>query len=205
MHAPATLIHPTHVPPTAAEGSGNRATAATSLNAHSSRSHALLSVRLADAQGRTSVLHLVDLAGVCVCVCMCVCGKVGAAGGGWRGACTGVCGRRQAPWRLCPASTAPSPPTTFTHTPSRPSRSSIPPLLTGLPCLPGPPQSPPTPLRLSLPKRAHLPFLTSPPPSLHPFLPPSPAPLCPLSPPLYPPPPLQAQSASPRARCPGSS
>jgi hypothetical protein len=47
----------------AAEGSANRATAATSLNAHSSRSHMLLSVRLADGAGRASVLHLVDLAG----------------------------------------------------------------------------------------------------------------------------------------------
>ncbi|KAL4420520.1 hypothetical protein ABPG75_010176 [Micractinium tetrahymenae] len=46
-----------------AEGSKNRATAATSLNAHSSRSHALLSVRLTDAAGQSSVLHLVDLAG----------------------------------------------------------------------------------------------------------------------------------------------
>ncbi|KAL4436364.1 hypothetical protein ABPG77_009926 [Micractinium sp. CCAP 211/92] len=45
------------------EGSKNRATAATSLNAHSSRSHALLSVRLTDAAGQSSVLHLVDLAG----------------------------------------------------------------------------------------------------------------------------------------------
>lgn len=49
------------IPP--AEGSKNRATAATSLNAHSSRSHALLSVRLTDAAGQSSVLHLVDLAG----------------------------------------------------------------------------------------------------------------------------------------------
>lgn len=48
-----------------AEGSKNRATAATSLNAHSSRSHALLSVRLTDAAGQSSVLHLVDLAGAC--------------------------------------------------------------------------------------------------------------------------------------------
>ena len=49
--------------PLSAEGSKNRATAATSLNAHSSRSHALLSVRLTDAAGQSSVLHLVDLAG----------------------------------------------------------------------------------------------------------------------------------------------
>ncbi|PRW21080.1 kinesin KIFC3 isoform X3 isoform B [Chlorella sorokiniana] len=46
-----------------AEGSRNRATAATSMNAHSSRSHALLSVRLTDEDGQSSVLHLVDLAG----------------------------------------------------------------------------------------------------------------------------------------------
>ncbi|PSC71702.1 kinesin KIFC3 isoform X4 isoform A [Micractinium conductrix] len=46
-----------------AEGSKNRATAATSLNAHSSRSHALLSVRLTDSAGQASVLHLIDLAG----------------------------------------------------------------------------------------------------------------------------------------------
>lgn len=50
-----------------AEGSAARATAATSLNAHSSRSHALLSVRLTDAGGQASVLHLVDLAGACFC------------------------------------------------------------------------------------------------------------------------------------------
>ncbi|EFN52668.1 hypothetical protein CHLNCDRAFT_26558, partial [Chlorella variabilis] len=52
-----------HVLHVLAEGSKNRATAATSLNAHSSRSHALLSVRLTGADGRSSVLHLVDLAG----------------------------------------------------------------------------------------------------------------------------------------------
>ena len=50
------------------EGSKNRATAATSLNAHSSRSHALLSVKVTLATGRdgqpsTSTIHLVDLAG----------------------------------------------------------------------------------------------------------------------------------------------
>ena len=50
---------------TLAEGTAARATAATSLNAHSSRSHALLSVRLSDPGGGAppSVLHLVDLAG----------------------------------------------------------------------------------------------------------------------------------------------
>lgn len=48
-----------------AEGTAGRATAATALNTHSSRSHALLSVRLADAAGALppSTLHLVDLAG----------------------------------------------------------------------------------------------------------------------------------------------
>ncbi|KAI3430807.1 hypothetical protein D9Q98_009218 [Chlorella vulgaris] len=45
------------------EGTKNRSTASTILNAHSSRSHALLSVRLTDSAGRSSVLHLVDLAG----------------------------------------------------------------------------------------------------------------------------------------------
>ena len=49
------------------EGSRGRATAATALNASSSRSHALLSVRVSctHADGRTveSLLHLVDLAG----------------------------------------------------------------------------------------------------------------------------------------------
>ncbi|KXZ52502.1 hypothetical protein GPECTOR_9g546 [Gonium pectorale] len=49
------------------EGGRNRATAATSLNAHSSRSHALLCVRVTvtggDGRSRVSVLHLVDLAG----------------------------------------------------------------------------------------------------------------------------------------------
>ena len=49
------------------EGSKNRATAATSLNAHSSRSHALLSVKVtlspASGQPSTSTIHLVDLAG----------------------------------------------------------------------------------------------------------------------------------------------
>lgn len=47
------------------EGSGARATAGTALNASSSRSHALLSVRLSEADGRCSMLHLVDLAGGC--------------------------------------------------------------------------------------------------------------------------------------------
>ena len=47
------------------EGSAARATACTALNEHSSRSHAILSVRLQPAAlGRSaSVLHLVDLAG----------------------------------------------------------------------------------------------------------------------------------------------
>ncbi|GFR50278.1 hypothetical protein Agub_g12465 [Astrephomene gubernaculifera] len=49
------------------EGGRNRATAATASNAHSSRSHALLSVRVtvtgADGRRAVSVLHLVDLAG----------------------------------------------------------------------------------------------------------------------------------------------
>jgi len=49
------------------EGSRNRATASTALNAHSSRSHALLSVRVSaktpDGRTTTSNIHLVDLAG----------------------------------------------------------------------------------------------------------------------------------------------
>ncbi len=49
------------------EGARNRATASTALNAHSSRSHALLSVRVtrtqADGRAVTSIMHLVDLAG----------------------------------------------------------------------------------------------------------------------------------------------
>ena len=50
------------------DGSKNRATAATSLNAHSSRSHALLSVKVTfaaarDGQPCTSTINLVDLAG----------------------------------------------------------------------------------------------------------------------------------------------
>ncbi len=47
------------------DGSAARATACTALNEHSSRSHAILSVRLQPAgSGHTaSVLHLVDLAG----------------------------------------------------------------------------------------------------------------------------------------------
>ena len=61
------------------EGGGARATASTSLNAHSSRSHALLAVRLTDgASGQSSVLHLVDLAGASVRVR--VCGGVKAEG-----------------------------------------------------------------------------------------------------------------------------
>lgn len=49
------------------EGSRNRATASTAMNAHSSRSHALLSVKIlfTPPEGKpfTSLLHLVDLAG----------------------------------------------------------------------------------------------------------------------------------------------
>ncbi|KAJ9514843.1 hypothetical protein QJQ45_028616 [Haematococcus lacustris] len=49
------------------EGSANRTTASTALNASSSRSHALLSVRITatavDGRTTTSTLHLVDLAG----------------------------------------------------------------------------------------------------------------------------------------------
>jgi hypothetical protein len=45
------------------EGSAARSTACTALNEHSSRSHAVLSVRLQPATGEPSVLHLVDLAG----------------------------------------------------------------------------------------------------------------------------------------------
>ena len=49
------------------EGGRNRATASTALNAHSSRSHALLSVRVTvtqpDGRRAVSLLHLVDLAG----------------------------------------------------------------------------------------------------------------------------------------------
>ena len=49
------------------DGSKNRATASTALNAHSSRSHALVSVKVAfpstDRHGCTSTIHLVDLAG----------------------------------------------------------------------------------------------------------------------------------------------
>ncbi len=48
------------------EGSRNRATAATALNSASSRSHALVCVKVqAVSQGKAinSVLHLVDLAG----------------------------------------------------------------------------------------------------------------------------------------------
>lgn len=48
-----------------AQGSAARATGATAMNAASSRSHALLAVRLAPAQpgGAPTTLHLVDLAG----------------------------------------------------------------------------------------------------------------------------------------------
>ena len=49
-----------------AEGTRNRATTATSMNEHSSRSHAVLSIRYADAEdveAPAPVLHLVDLAG----------------------------------------------------------------------------------------------------------------------------------------------
>ena len=47
------------------DGSQQRATSATAMNASSSRSHAVLSVRVspADGAGRPSLLHLVDLAG----------------------------------------------------------------------------------------------------------------------------------------------
>lgn len=48
------------------EGSRARATAATALNASSSRSHALVSVRVSglfDGRKFTALLHLVDLAG----------------------------------------------------------------------------------------------------------------------------------------------
>lgn len=49
------------------EGWRNRATASTALNAHSSRSHALLSVRVTaktpDGSSHSSTIHLVDLAG----------------------------------------------------------------------------------------------------------------------------------------------
>ena len=48
-----------------AHGSKQRATSATAMNATSSRSHAVLSVKLAFADGSHSLLHLVDLAGMC--------------------------------------------------------------------------------------------------------------------------------------------
>ena len=48
-----------------AHGTKQRATSATAMNATSSRSHAVLSVKLAFADGSYSLLHLVDLAGVC--------------------------------------------------------------------------------------------------------------------------------------------
>ncbi len=46
-----------------ADGSRQRATSATAMNAASSRSHAVLSVRVSAAGGAASLLHLVDLAG----------------------------------------------------------------------------------------------------------------------------------------------
>ena len=46
-----------------AHGTELRATSATAMNATSSRSHAVLSVKLAFAGGGQSSLHLVDLAG----------------------------------------------------------------------------------------------------------------------------------------------
>ena len=46
-----------------AHGTEQRATSATAMNATSSRSHAVLSVKLAFAEGGQSSLHLVDLAG----------------------------------------------------------------------------------------------------------------------------------------------
>ena len=48
-----------------AHGTKQRATSATAMNATSSRSHAVLSVKLAFADGSQSLLHLVDLAGRC--------------------------------------------------------------------------------------------------------------------------------------------
>ena len=51
-----------------AHGTEQRATSATAMNATSSRSHAVLSVKLAFAEGGQSSLHLVDLAGgSCLC------------------------------------------------------------------------------------------------------------------------------------------
>ena len=52
-----------------AHGTEQRATSATAMNATSSRSHAVLSVRLAFADGGRSLLHLVDLAGTHVTSC----------------------------------------------------------------------------------------------------------------------------------------
>lgn len=46
-----------------AHGTEQRATSATAMNAASSRSHAVLSVKLTFADGGQSLLHLVDLAG----------------------------------------------------------------------------------------------------------------------------------------------
>lgn len=53
-----------------AHGTEQRATSATAMNATSSRSHAVLSVRLAFADGGQSLLHLVDLAGTHVICCL---------------------------------------------------------------------------------------------------------------------------------------
>lgn len=54
-----------HVAAVLADGSRQRSTAATAMNSSSSRSHAILSVKIcADAAtGACSLLHLVDLAG----------------------------------------------------------------------------------------------------------------------------------------------
>lgn len=46
-----------------AHGTEQRATSATAMNATSSRSHAVLSVKIAFTEGSQSSLHLVDLAG----------------------------------------------------------------------------------------------------------------------------------------------
>ncbi len=50
-----------------AHGTEQRATSATAMNATSSRSHAVLSVKLALGEGGQSSLHLVDLAGKHMC------------------------------------------------------------------------------------------------------------------------------------------
>lgn len=62
-------------------GAASRATASTSLNAYSSRSHALLSVRLVDESGElpSSTLHLVDLAGAAGAACPVRCLERGVA------------------------------------------------------------------------------------------------------------------------------